>query len=125
MFRELIFMSKLSWFPYPKAWIMAIKLQIPAYFGACVIFGSYFWLFFLFALVFLSSDLEASTLCFMISAGVIFLGLIWFLLIVGIYQLFLKFLWSNPPKWLALPNFQTLVIRDFGILIIDLLQKWC
>lgn len=48
-------------------------------------------------------------------------ALICFSILAGVYALLLKFLWSNPPQWLRLPKFSSLVIRDFGILVLSIL----
>ena len=121
--------------PYPRAWMMAFKLAIPAYLGAIVILIFEFWrhlvLGCIFTIAFITIDdknignrtigSETVLVPFLFSAFVLFLALIWFLIMAGLYSLFLKLLWSNPPQWLRLPEFKALIIRDFGILVLSLL----
>ncbi|QLE59198.1 hypothetical protein [Nostoc sp. TCL26-01] len=118
-------MSKTSWFPvwlpYPKAWIMAMKLGIPAYFGATVIFAFEFWRYSLVGSILAVTNHNGIILFFIVSVGALLLALIWFLILAGVYALLLKFLWSNPPQWLRLPKFSSLVIRDFTILVFSIL----
>lgn len=118
-------MSKTSWFPfwlpYPKSWIMAMKLAIPAYFGATVIFGFEFWRYSLVGGLLAVTGNDGVALFFIVSAGALLLALIWFLTLAGAYKLLLKFLWSNPPQWLRLPKFSSLVLRDFVILVLSIL----
>lgn len=118
-------MNKASWFPvwlpYPKSWMMAIRLAIPAYFGATVVFAFEFWRFsFLGSIIAATTGSKGIIFFFVVSASALLLAFIWFLILAGIYRLLLKFLWSNPPQWLILPKFRLLVIRDFGILVLSI-----
>jgi hypothetical protein len=45
-------------------------------------------------------------------------GLLWFTFLGVCYRLLLKFLWSNPPKWLQTPSFRDLLIRDFSTMVL-------
>ena len=125
----------LNGLPYPRAWMMAFKLAIPAYLGATVILIFEFWRSLVFGCIFTIAFItiddknignktignEHVLAPFLFSAFVLFLALIWFLIMAGLYSLFLKLLWSNPPQWLRLPEFKALIIRDFGILVLSLL----
>ncbi len=112
-----------TWLPYPKSWMMAIKLAIPAYIGATVLFAFEFWRYLIVGGIGLLSITNNSSLIFFFAVSVIalLLALIWFLILTRVYALLLKFLWSNPPQWLILPKFRALVIRDFGILVLSIL----
>ena len=118
-------MSKTSWFlrslPYPRAWIMAVKLAIPAYLFATVILAFDFWRFFLGGCLIAIAGYKDLNVSLIFSAVILLLGLIWFLILAGIYTLLLKFLWSKPPQLLSMPSFKSLVIRDFGILMLSTL----
>ncbi|AFY45218.1 hypothetical protein [Nostoc sp. PCC 7107] len=118
-------MSKASWFPvwlpYPKSWMMAMKLAIPAYFGATVVFAFEFWRYFLVGSLLAVTGNNNLILFFVVSVIALLLAFIWFLILAGGYALLLRFLWSNPPKWLTLPKFRSLIIRDFVILVLSLL----
>ncbi|MEH2236135.1 hypothetical protein [Nostoc sp.] len=120
-------MSNKSWFPawlpYPKSWMMAIRLAIPAYIGATVLFAFEFWRYLLVGgLGFLSITSNGGLIFFFgVSAIALLLALIWFLILTRVYAFLLKLLWSNPPQWLILPKFRSLVIRDFGILVLSIL----
>jgi hypothetical protein len=121
-------MSNKSWFPawlpYPKSWMMAIKLAIPAYFGATVVLAFEFWRYSLVGgLIAVTSNASNHSLIFFfaVAAITLLLALIWFLILTGVYTLLLKLLCSNPPQWLILPKFRSLVIRDFGILVLSIL----
>jgi hypothetical protein len=116
-------MSKSSWFPAwlpkPKSWLMAVKLAIPAYFGGTVVFAFEFWRYaFLGTLLSFRGD-NSVIVFFIFSVIALVSALIWFLILIGLYKLLLNFLWSNPPQWLRLPKFKSLVIRDFGILVLS------
>ncbi|WP_414566529.1 MULTISPECIES: hypothetical protein [unclassified Anabaena] len=118
-------MNKTSWFPSwlpcPLSWMMAIRLAIPAYFGATVVFGFEFWRYSLVGSFLAITDIDSSIFFLIVSVIALLLGLIWFLILAGIYRLLLKIMWSNPPQWLKLPKFRLLVIRDFGILVLSIL----
>jgi hypothetical protein len=109
-----------NWLPSPRSWVMAIKLVIPAYVGATVIFAFEFWRYSLVGGLLAITHGSDSMFFFMISGGALILAFAWFLVLVGIYALLLKLLWSKPPKWLCLPKFGTLIIRDFGILVLSI-----
>lgn len=101
--------------------MMAIKLAIPAYFGATVIFAFEFWRYSLVGSFLAITGNEGSIFFFAVSAVALLLALIWFLILVGIYTLLLKLLWSKPPRWLSPPGFRALIIRDFGVLLLSIL----
>ncbi|WP_414530081.1 hypothetical protein [Nodularia chucula] len=109
-----------AWLPKPKSWLMAVRLAIPAYFGATVVLAFEFWRYaFLGSLLAVTSN-NGLIPFFVFSVIALVLALIWFLILTGVYKLLLKLLWSNPPQWLRLPTFKSLVIRDFGILVLSL-----
>lgn len=118
-------MSKSSWFPAwlpkPKAWLMAVKLAIPAYFGATVVLAFEFWRYAFLGTLLAVTGNNGLIPFFAFSVIALVLALIWFLILTGVYKLLLKLLWSNPPQWLRLPKFKALVIRDFGILVLSLM----
>jgi hypothetical protein len=100
--------------------MMAVKLVIPAYLGATVIFAFEFWRY---SLVggFLAITGKEGLIFFFAATVALLLALIWFLILAGIYTLLLKLLWSKPPRWLILPGLRALVIRDFGVLVLSTL----
>jgi hypothetical protein len=113
-----------AWLPYSKSWMMAIKLAIPAYFGATVVLAFEFWRYSLVGgLIAVTGNASNNGLIFFfaVAAIALLLALIWFLILTRVYALLLKLLWSNPPQWLILPKFRSLVIRDFGILVLSIL----
>jgi hypothetical protein len=114
-------MNKTRWFPdwVPslRSWMMAIKLAVPAYCCATVVLAFEVWRFFLLGGIFAMTGTEGLAFFFLISIGALLLSLVWFLALAGLYALILKALWSNPPQWLRLPKIETLVNRDFGILV--------
>jgi hypothetical protein len=118
-------MSKISWFPIClpdlKSCMMAMRLAIPAYFGATVIFAFEFWRYSLVGSLLAITGNDGLIFFFVFAVGALLLAFIWFLILAGIYVLSLKFLWSNAPQWLRLPKFSLLVIRDFGILVLSIL----
>jgi hypothetical protein len=101
--------------------MMAVKLAIPAYLGATVIFAFEFWRYSLVGGLLAITGNEGLVFFFAVSAVALLLALIWFLILAGIYTLLLKFLWSKPPRWLSLPRFRALVVRDFGVLVLSIL----
>ncbi|NDJ23665.1 hypothetical protein GS682_18880 [Nostoc sp. B(2019)] len=118
-------MSKISWFsawlPYPQSWMMAVRLAIPAYLGANVIFAFEFWRYSLVGVLLTVTGNNGLILFLAISAIALLLALIWFLILTRVYALLLKLLWSNPPQWLSLPKLRLLIVRDFGILTLSVL----
>ncbi|MBD2616285.1 hypothetical protein H6G94_34465 [Nostoc punctiforme FACHB-252] len=110
-----------AWLPYPKSWMMAIRLAIPAYIGATVLFAFEFWRYLLVGGLGILSITNKSHLIFFfgVSAIALLLSLIWFLILTKVYALLLNVLWSNPPQWLILPKLRYLLIRDFGILVLS------
>jgi hypothetical protein len=118
-------MTKTSWFhrwlPYPRAWMMAVKLAIPAYFGGTVIFAFEFWRYSLVGGLLATTGNEGLILFFTISAIALLVAFMWFLILTGLYMVLLKLLWSKPPRWLILPRFRALVVRDFGVLVLSIL----
>ena len=110
-----------GWLPYPSSWFMAIKLAIPAYIGATVVFGFEFWRYSILGGLIIFTDKDGTIVLFIISLVALIISLIWFLILTGLYKLFLKLLWSDPPKSLTLPKLRYLVIRDFGILLVSIL----
>lgn len=104
--------------------MMAVQLAVPAYCRATVVPAFEVCRFFMVGCIATVgtgihnvSDLGAVALFFLISLSALFLSLIWFLTWMGLYALLLKALWSNPPRWLRLPEFRTLSNRDFGVLV--------
>ncbi|MGV0026126.1 hypothetical protein [Phormidesmis priestleyi] len=100
---------------------MAVKLAVPPYLGATVIFAFEFWRYSVMGAILFVTGNNAAIFFFTVSSIGLLLAFVWFLILIGIYALLLKFLWSNPPKFFSLPGFKSLVIRDFGILVISLL----
>lgn len=100
---------------------MAIKLAIPAYLFATVILAFEFWRYFIGGCLSPILGYDGLVVFFAFSAVLLLLGLIWFLILAGIYTLLLKFLWSKPPQWLSTPRFRVLIIRDFRILVLSAL----
>ncbi|MGA1285704.1 MAG: hypothetical protein ACO34J_16830 [Prochlorothrix sp.] len=107
--------------PRPRAWIQAIKLTVPAYLCFNLLYMMLFWEVFLVALIQLPIDRLLSARIFGSSFGILSLGLLWFLGLNGLYAVFLRLLWSNPPQRFRVPPFQRLVLRDFGILVLSAL----
>jgi hypothetical protein len=118
-------MSKISWFPawlpYPHSWMMAVRLAIPAYFGANVIFAFEFWRYSLVGVLLTVTGNNALIFFFAVSAVALLLAFMWFLILTKLYTFLIKLLWSNPPQWLSLPKFRLLIVRDFGILVLSVL----
>ena len=112
-------MNNRSLFPSLKSWIFAIKLAIPAYLGATVVFGFEFWRYSAFAVILAINGNEGLSFCLAISMIALLLCLLWFLFLAGIYKLLLNILWSKPPQWIKLPKLKYLVLRDFSILVIS------
>jgi hypothetical protein len=113
----------LGFLPHPKSWLKALALSIPAYGGATVVFAFEFWRYSIVGCIVAtaSTEPEGSKLFFAIGAIALILSLLWLLLLVGVYSLFLKLLWSNPPLWSSPPKIGKLLIRDFPILVVAVL----
>ena len=60
-------MNNRSLFPSLKSWIFAIKLAIPAYLGATVVFGFEFWRYSAFAVILAINGNEGLSFCLAIS----------------------------------------------------------
>ncbi|MDJ0737387.1 MAG: hypothetical protein QNJ47_25535 [Nostocaceae cyanobacterium] len=115
-------MNKTNWLsqlPSLKSWLMAIKLAIPAYVGANVVLAFEFWRYSLVGSLLAATGNDGLILFFVVSVITLLLSLLWFLILVGLYGLLLKLLWSNPPQWLRLPKLKSLIMRDFGILVVS------
>ncbi|MBD2163862.1 hypothetical protein H6G04_05520 [Calothrix membranacea FACHB-236] len=110
-----------AWLPYPRSWMMAIKLAIPAYVGATVAVAFEFWRYSILGGLLAVTGNDGVIFFFLSSAIALLFALIWFLILTKLYKFLLKLLWSNPPQWLCLPKFKTLVMRDFGILVLSIL----
>lgn len=97
------------WFPSPGSWIKAIGLAIPTWFGAVAVFSLEVWHgVFLFFLAVVAHAPSAALIFFLVyAAGFLAVSLIWYLLLILIYSLFLRFLWSELPRflrWIKPPN---------------------
>jgi hypothetical protein len=115
-------MSKINLLPSLRAWMMTIKLAIPAHVGANVVFAFEFWRYSLLGLILAitgNTGNDGLTLFLGISTLALLSSLLYFLFLAGIYKLLLKILWSNPPKWIVTPSLKSLIIRDWGILMIS------
>ena len=79
----------------------------------------FFWQFVAFTLLcIITRDWYSVSMSALITSLLLLVNLLWFLAVVGLYSLMLKLLWSNPPRWLRLPRFKVLVLRDFTTAIV-------
>jgi hypothetical protein len=87
------------WFPYPRAWLKAVALYIPAYLGV-VAFPLVFWIFapiILYLVVAMPLEPRIWALVLFFASSLI-AGWLWFGAILVIYRALLAVLWSNPPS---------------------------
>ncbi len=97
------------WFPSLSSWLKALALVIPTWAGAVVIPSLYGCLCFLLLVLSAATQYPLWAIGFWAGFGSLFLvgSLFWYLLLVGLYSLVLRSLWSEVPqifRWLELPK---------------------
>ncbi len=101
--------------PNSQDWIKALKLLIASYCGA-VVFMFVFWVD-IFIAIFLSiATLNSTPLIFgFFGLGILFVGLVWFILTAFVWAGILRLFWSDPPKWISPTlDIQTIAL-NYGI----------
>lgn len=99
--------TKFKWFPYPNAWSKALKLAIPTWLGAVGIFNLMFWQFIFLFILAIIDHFPSPGIFLVFAAGILIADLIWYLLLILLYSLLLRLLWSEVPRfwqWIKLPK---------------------
>jgi len=91
-------------FPSFKAWWKATLLFLPFYGIALVIPIFIFWHFLVISVILTIEQVQAAAFAWAVTAGMLVSTIIGYFLILLIYSLVLKLLWSNPPQWLHPPQ---------------------
>lgn len=97
------------WFPSLFSWLKTLALLYPTWIGAVVIPSLYGCLCFLLLVLSAATQAPLWAIGFWAGLGSLFLvgSLFWYLLLVGLYSLVLRLLWSEVPqifRWLELPK---------------------
>jgi hypothetical protein len=94
--------TKTNWFPYPSAWLKALGLAVPTWIGATTVFTLEIWHFiFLFVLAVVKrAPSDALTGFLLFATGALGVSLVWYLLLVSLYSLLVRSLWSELPQFL-------------------------
>lgn len=110
------------WFPSPGSWLKAFGLAIPAWSGFVAVLSLGFWYLVFLSLLAFASDppapLDALVIMPLLTAGVLVTSLLWYLLLIWLYSLFLRFLWSEVPhflRWINPPKRKRNLLLGWGV----------
>lgn len=92
--------TKAHWFPYPSAWLKALGLAVPTGIGAVVVFSLLFWQFVFLFILAVIERLPIPNIFLVFAVGVLIASLVWYLLLILLYSLLLRSLWSELPQFL-------------------------
>ncbi len=97
------------WFPSLSSWLRVLALVVPTWIGSVVIPSLYGCLCFLLLVLSAATQAPLGAIGIWASFGSLFLvgSLFWYLLLVSLYSLLLRLLWSEVPpffRWLELPK---------------------
>lgn len=94
--------KKSIWIPSPSCWLKAMGLAIPVWVGGTAIFSLEVWhgTFLVILAAFNSAPLTVIKGLSLFAVGFLFVSLVWYLLIVVLYSLTLRFLWKELPQFL-------------------------
>lgn len=95
--------KKSVWIPSPSCWLKAIGLAIPTWVAGSAIFSLEVWhgVFLVVLAAFKSAPLSVIKGLSLFTVGFLLVSLAWYLLIVILYSLALRFLWKELPQFLC------------------------
>ncbi len=112
--------KKSVWVPSPSCWLKSLGLAIPVWVGGTAIFSLEVWhgAFLVVLAAFKSAPIAIISGLSVFTVGFLFVSLVWYLLIVILYSLSLRFLWKELPQflhWLKPPHKKRDIIFGWAV----------
>jgi hypothetical protein len=107
-------------FPNHTSWLNALKIIIPGYLCGVGAFAFSFWQCAFFYIVAVTTQTTNSLGILIISLLALLAGVVWYFLLILVFSLLLRLLWSNPPEWIRPSMHWFRVFYDFNVMILQL-----
>jgi hypothetical protein len=104
-------------FPNHTSWLNALKIGIPGYLCGVAVFAFSFWQCAFFSIVLATTETAAFLGASIIALLALLAGIIWYFLLILVFSLLLRLLWSNPPDWIKPSMHWFRVLYDFNVII--------
>ncbi|MBD2057031.1 hypothetical protein H6F88_13565 [Oculatella sp. FACHB-28] len=104
-------------FPNHTSWLNALKISIPGYLCGVGVFAFSFWQYAFISIVLATAQGTNPLGILIIDLLALLAGIAWYFLLILIFSLLLRLLWSNPPEWLKPSMHWFRVLYDFNVII--------
>jgi hypothetical protein len=103
-------------FPNHTSWLNALKIIIPGYLCGVGAFAFSFWQYAFVSIVLSATQTTNPAGMLIIALLALLAGIAWYFLLILVFSLLLRLLWSNPPEWIKPSMHWFRVFYDFSVI---------